>query len=591
MRDAQNNPGSANVSIRVTPIELHAAFSVTCANRTCTAHPTSWGTLPVTRWLWNWGDGSPTVEPTAPYPWVDQAYAYARSGRYTLTHTIYDSAGHSNSLQLAVLADTPPMAANDTVSTDRDVPVTIDVLANDSDADNDPLSIFNVNLSAYPGAAYQAVQVGSRWALKVTPPDSFVGTMTFAYTACDNWGLCAPPATVTLTVKQWTVVVDALGEQFYCAQNGSIRMPLATLLANDYSDLTPLSIVAMDSSILMGSLNCTSDPTACTYTPPLNAAGYTLFRYTVSDPSGHRDTATVRLYVGTHGNPPGASDDYFTTPASTAKSFTVQDVVQNDTDPDGDTLTVGLASGARDFGSLSCSTPMYRCTYTPNAGFVGTDRFSYTASDTLNPAAIAFINVLTLPSTTPTFDAREDLVITSVNVQTYISNAFLTSNDYDPSGYPITVTSLDSTGIIGTLTCDGSGCTYRPPYSFQGTTRFKYTATNGHGATDIAVVKIRVGGTNQAPVAVADTLSTRQNTPLRFSVFDLLRNDYDPDNDPLTVTVYPTTAHKGTLSCGNPAYWCTYTPAANVTGADVLTYLLSDGTTSVASTVTINIVP
>jgi len=248
VRDAQNNLGSANISIQVAPIELHATFTVTCANRTCTTHPTSWGTLPVTRWLWNWSDGSPTVEPTVPYRWVDQTYTYGQSGRYTITHTVYDSAGHSNSLQLAVLADTPPVAANDTASTDRDVPVTIDILANDSDADNDPLT-FSVNLSTYPGSSYQAVQVGSRWALKVTPPDSFVGTMTFTYTSCDNWGMCAPPATVTLTVKQWTVVVDALGEQFYGAQNGSIRIPIATLLANDFSDLTPLSIPRLASTL------------------------------------------------------------------------------------------------------------------------------------------------------------------------------------------------------------------------------------------------------------------------------------------------------------------------------------------------------
>jgi len=102
-------------------------------------------------------------------------------------------------------------------------------------------------------------------------------------------------------------------------------------------------------------------------------------------------------------------------------------------------------------------------------------------------------------------------------------------------------------------------------------------------------VKVKVGVTNQPPVAVAQTLSTLKNTPLLFSVFDLMRNAYDPDDDPLTVTVYTVTAHLGTLSCGTPNYWCTYTPNANTTGADAITYLLSDGTTSVTSTVTITI--
>ncbi len=196
-----------------------------------------------------------------------------------------------------------------------------------------------------------------------------------------------------------------------------------------------------------------------------------------------------------------------------------------------------------------------------------------------------------LPPTTPTFDAREDVIVTPSNQSAFFSKAALTSNDYAPSGGPITVTSIDTTGLLGTLTCDSTGCTYNPPFSFSGATTFKYTASDGHGATDTAIVKIKVGGTNHPPVAAPDTLPTPKNTALRFSVFELLKNDYDPDNDPLTVTMYAFTAHLGTLACGTPNYWCVYTPNANATGADAITYLLSDGTASVTSTVTINITP
>lgn len=578
------------VTVTVADAPPTARFVVSCVNRTCTVHPSSSDpdSTPVSRWLWNWGDGTPTIEPTTPYRWADQTHTYAASGRYTITHTVYDTAGQSGSTQIVVLANTPPVAANDTATTDRDVPVTIDVLANDSDPDGDPLTIVNVDLlTNYPGAAFHMVQLGSRWALSVTPPDSWVGTISFTYQACDNWGACSSRATVTLTVKQWTVIVDAVGEQFWCAQNGSIRIPLATLLANDYdSNGDPLTIVAMDTSVLMGTMDCTTDPTACTYTPPINGAGVTLFRYTVSDPAGHRSTTTVRIYVGIMGNPPTASDIYWTTVANTGKAFTIQDVWQSTFDQDGDTLAIGLGSGPRAFGSLSCTTPMYGCTYTPNPGFVGTDRFVYTASDGLNAPATAYINILTLPNPTPTFDAREDVVVTGVNQPTYISSGIL-SNDYDPSGYPITVTSIDTTGLIGSLSCGGAGCTYTPNYYFQGTTGFKYTASNGHGATDTAIVKIRVGGANQPPVVAAQTLSTPRNTQLRFSVFELLRNSYDPDDDPLTV--YPGTAHLGTLACGTPSYWCTYTPNPNVTGADVISFTVFDGTDYTSSTVTINI--
>jgi PKD repeat protein len=590
--NGQSGVATSTVTVDAPPT---ASFTVACVNRTCTVHTTSSDSdaTPVSRWLWDWGDGSPTIEPTTPYRWADQTYTYAHSGRYTITHTVYDTAGQSGSLQLAVLANTPPVAVNDGATTERDLPVIIYVLANDSDADGDPLSIASVNMQNYPGASWQVVPSGNSWALKVTPPDNFVGTMTFTYVAADQWG-ASSTATVTLTVTQTMVVLEALDQQFWCQQNGSIRIPKASLLAVDYDSTAgvTLGIIGFDTSMLSGTLDCTTDPTACTFTPPINAYGVTLFRYTVAElppAAGRQDTGTVRIYVGTYGQAPTANDVYFTTTRNTPKVFTIQDVVQNDVDPDGDSLSMALQSGPTAYGSLICSTPMYTCTYTPNPGFVGTDRFLYAASDGIYPPVTATINILTLPPTTPAFDAREDVIVTGVNQSTYFSSGLL-SNDYLPNGGPETVTGLDTTGLLGTLSCDSFGCTYNPPFNFQGATAFKYTASDGHGATDTAIVKIKVGVTNHPPVAVPQTLSTPKNTALRFSVFDLMRNDYDPDDDPLTVTVYAF-PHLGSLSCGTPNYWCVYTPNANATGADVMTYLLSDGTTSVTSTVTINITP
>jgi hypothetical protein len=579
------------VYVNVADAPPVAAFTVQCTNMQCTVHSTSsddTGTIPT--YVWDWGDGT-VVTPQPPYQWADQMHTYVHSGRYTITLTVTDTAALTSSLQLAVVANIPPVAVNDTATTTRDLPVIINVLANDSDPDGDPLFIASVDLHNYPGASWQVVPLGSSWAIKVTPPDNFVGTMTFTYVAYDPMGATAT-ATVTLTVNQTQVILEAMDQQFWCQQNGSIRIGKAALLAVAYDSTgATLTIVGIDKSVLSGTLDCDTDPTACTFTPPSYAYGVTLFRYTVAEPppAARQDTGTVRIYVGSYGQAPTANDVYFTTTRNTPKVFTIQDVVQNDVDPDGDSLSMALQSGPTAFGSLICTTPMYSCTYTPNPGYVGTDRFLYSASDGIYPPVTATINILTLPPTTATFDAREDLIVTPSNQSAFFSNAALTSNDYAPSGGPITVTSIDTTGLLGTLSCDSFGCTYNPPFYFSGATTFKYTATDGYGATDTAIVKIKVGVTNHPPVAVPQTLLTPKNTPLRFSVFDLMKNDYDPDDDPLTVTMYAFTAHLGTLSCGTPNYWCVYTPNPNTTGADAITYLLSDGTNSVTPTVTINI--
>jgi PKD repeat protein len=222
---------------------LLAGFTFSCSAMTCSFYSTANGPAMLTTWTWSFGDGT-VVTNAGSVPW-QQTYTYAVPGRYTVTLTVTDITGTTASASLVVLADLTPVAAPDSAATVRDTPVTIDVLANDSAAAGDALTIANVNLlTAYPGASYQVVQLPSgRWGLRVTPPNAFVGTMTFSYQACDQWGECSSPATVTITVT--SAIVNALGDQFYCPQNGTLEIPVATLLANDYQvNGLPLTIGA-----------------------------------------------------------------------------------------------------------------------------------------------------------------------------------------------------------------------------------------------------------------------------------------------------------------------------------------------------------
>jgi hypothetical protein len=91
-------------------------------------------------------------------------------------------------------------------------------------------------------------------------------------------------------------------------------------------------------------------------------------------------------------------------------------------------------------------------------------------------------------------------------------------------------------------------------------------------------------------VQAPDSFSTPKNTILKFSIFDLLKNDKDADNDPVNVTIFTNQATKGSLNCGLPNYWCTYTPNANVTGTDTISYTLAN-TDTAGSTFTITITP
>jgi subtilisin family serine protease len=520
--------------------------------------------------------------------YVPPAGFVGNAGPFTYTVTDNRPNGTASSTITITVYNRAPVAVNDVASTPPNTPVTINVRTNDSDPDGDPITVNAITAQAAAGTGTCAVASGGTGVV-YTPPAGFMTQTTCSYTVTDGLATSAP-ATITLYINRPPI---ARGDQVRVPFATQIQIARATLLVNDFDpDGDTLTISSFDTTGMNGTLSCPTGGTACTYTPP---GGYytavTSFKYTVTDGKNGFSTATVKLKVGVVQSVPVANDDLLTTTLNTPKAFTVLDVLANDTDADGDVLTAWIGSGPRDYGSVSCNT--FNCTYTPNTGFVGSDRFSYTASDGSDGSATASIKMMVLPPSTPTFDAQEDQISTAQNSSRFFTRSFLTSNDYSPTGDPLTVTSFDTTGLNGTLDCtsDTFGCIYYPPSYFVGTARFKYTVSDTHGHSDTVIVKINVGATNTAPVAANDSLTTRANTPLTFSVFELLKNDVDAQNDPMTVTVYPYPSH-GTLTCSTPNYWCTYTPAAGYTGTDSFNYMVSDGIAySNQATVTVTVQP
>ncbi|MEU6076948.1 Ig-like domain-containing protein [Micromonospora sp. NPDC047074] len=136
-----------------------------------------------------------------------------------------------------------------------------------------------------------------------------------------------------------------------------------------------------------GGVTCTTAG-VCTYTPPANFNGLTSFGYTATDPGARSASATVTVTVSPVNDPPVATAD---TAATTSGSAVVVHVLANDTDIDGDRLTVVPGSGATAHGSYTCDPAA--CVYTPAANFTGTDSFTYRVTDPGNGTSTGTVTI------------------------------------------------------------------------------------------------------------------------------------------------------------------------------------------------------
>src|SRR5205823_418431 len=123
-----------------------------------------------------------------------------------------------------------------------------------------------------------------------------------------------------------------------------------------------------------------------------NYNGADHFSYTVSDGHGGFATAAVTITVNPVNDPPVANDDSAALDEDTAVRVSV---LANDTDVDGDTLTVvAVTQGAH--GAVAINAPA-RLTSAPGANYNGADPFTYTVSDGHGGTATARVTVTVTP--------------------------------------------------------------------------------------------------------------------------------------------------------------------------------------------------
>jgi len=282
-------------------------------------------------------------------------------------------------------ANDRPVAANDVFAAIEDQTIAGNVLADngngpDFDPEGGALSVRNETILTAAGGLVTILSNGD---FIYTPRTNFSGADSFTYTVFDDQG-ASSTGTVTLNLAAQNDAPIAAADSFV----GPHGQPIAgNVMVNDSDpDGGLLQVVAGTIATAHGGTVSLASDGNFTYAPAANFAGPDSFDYTLVDNAGASAVGTVSLTVAN--NAPTAVSDIVTGVFGSPVSG---NVLANDSDRDGDALSVTAAVATTTNGGTIKVAADGSFTYTPSAGFVGSDFYTYTVNDNFGGQSTATI--------------------------------------------------------------------------------------------------------------------------------------------------------------------------------------------------------
>ncbi|ELA9293888.1 tandem-95 repeat protein [Vibrio parahaemolyticus] len=403
----------------------------------------------------------------------------------------------------------------------------------------------------------------------ITPTADWNGKETITFTAKDPSGESVSQ-TVNFTVAP---VVDIEADSTNVVED---TPTIINVLGNDTFEGKD-KVVSLDAENgpKNGTVIVNNDGTV-TYTPNDNYVGKDTFTYIVTS-GGVSESTTVEVNVTPVNDAPVAKDDIATTQEDTAVTI---DVLPNDTDVDGDKLSIQSASVPEAQGKVDIVDG--KLVFTPAENFNGDAEITYTVTD----------GALTDQATVKvTVNAVNDTPV----VESNIADQAL-AEDFTPYTIDLNTAFSDVDNVDGELTFSVSGnsniqvaivngiATITPTADWNGSETLTFTATDPSGESTSQTVNFTV-----APVAdiVADKATVVEDTP---TIIKVLGNDtFEGDGKVVSLDTNNGPAN-GTVSV-NPDGSVTYTPNDNYHGADSFTYIVTSGGVSESTTVNVDVTP
>ncbi|UWQ90544.1 tandem-95 repeat protein [Rhodobacteraceae bacterium M382] len=411
-------------------------------------------------------------------------------------------------------------------------PVLIDSITSESGAVITPIiPTGDPQIPTFFGRAFQASYLYIPNPTSLVAGEFAVDTITFSVT--DTFPAIAIPIggpafvpripqTTTVTVNVNMVGVnDPLTANDDVAAVDEDKTLEIDVLANDTSDGNE-ALFVREATAANGSIEILENGTL-NYTPDTNFNGVDTITYAIwnGTESSYTDTAQVSVTVAPINDPPEAQADR----ASTNEDVPVNiDVLANDTDIDGDILTVLTASAANGTVNVESDNTL---TYTPNLNFNGRDQITYMISDGNGGTDTGFVGVTITP-------VNDDPIGVDDTVAPILEDGMVVidvlANDFDVDGdSPLVITGFGTQlGGVAALTNDGQ-MRFTAAKDFNGPAQVQYFISDGNGGTGSALVDLVITPVNDAPTTTFGSIVADEDDGLITIQLRDFANDVDGD--------------------------------------------------------------
>ena len=433
--------------------------------------------------------------------------------------------------------NTPPEAVDDDFGIRPGRSTVLPVLDNDSDLDGDVLT-------AAPTSAPEwgtiSIARGGR-ALQISGVDANqTGSTSFSYEASDGQASASARVQVTIHPYSQNAAPNQLrASTVKIGANAQIQYQALS----DWRDPDGDPIYLKNAEAPEGLSVSFSEDGSLTITDEGSAPGPKSIVLTVADDQGAETRGELIATVQEAGNlPPSANGDLFQ--AHPGETVTL-DPLKNDTDPNGDPLSLAAVSGAP--AGATISPDLDRGTIDFRATAPGSYSFAYTVSDGI-ATTLGIIRVEVVEATALPPVAENDTAVLPLGGSVLVAPL---NNDYDPSGGLLSITSVDASNVPGleVALIDRHLLRVTAPSGLSQTASFSYTVSNGQGeaTADVMVIPGAADRSDLPPVLNPDRAKVRVGDVGTVSV---LSNDRSPAG--LNLQVESTLAYDPTNALGTP---------------------------------------